>query len=83
MVNKMETTIIKMAMSQGLWAVLSVFLIVYIVKAQEKREKMQEKREKNYQKIIENLLNHMGNTQKNDESLKKMADTIQKKFNSK
>ena len=44
---------------------------------------MQEKREKNYQKIIENLLNHMGNTQKNDESLKKMADTIQKKFNSK
>lgn len=76
MVNKMETTIIKMAMSQGLWAVLSVFLIVYIVKAQEKREK-------NYQKIIENLLNHMGSTQKNDESLKKMADTIQKKFNSK
>lgn len=72
----METTIIKMAMSQGLWAVLSVFLIVYIVKAQEKREK-------NYQKIIENLLNHMGSTQKNDESLKKMADTIQKKFNSK
>lgn len=51
MVNKMETTIIKMAMSQGLWAVLSVFLIVYIVKAQEKRDKMQEKERKTIKKL--------------------------------
>ena len=48
----MESEIIKIASSQGVWTVLSVVLIFYIVKTQEKRDIKQEEREKNYQQII-------------------------------
>ena len=51
----MENEIIKVAASQGIWAALSVFLIFYILKAQEKRDIRQEEREKNYQEIIAKL----------------------------
>lgn len=51
----METELIKMSLSQGIWAVLSVFLIFYILNRQEKRDLKQEEREKNYQIIIEKL----------------------------
>ena len=51
----MESTILDAALSQGIWAVLAVFLLVYIVKENEKRDAKQEEREKNYQKIIEQL----------------------------
>ncbi len=44
-----------MAMSQGIWAVLSIFLLFYILKAQEKRDLKQDEREKNYQDIISKL----------------------------
>ena len=32
----MESTILDAALSQGIWAVLAVFLLVYIVKEKEK-----------------------------------------------
>ena len=48
----MESTILDAALSQGIWAVLAVFLLVYIVKENEKRDAKQEEREKNYQKIL-------------------------------
>ncbi|KOA21208.1 bacteriocin UviB precursor [Clostridium homopropionicum DSM 5847] len=51
----MESELIKLASSQGVWAALSVALIFYILKAQEKRDLKQEEREKNYQNIIEEL----------------------------
>jgi len=51
----MESELIKLASSQGIWAALSVALIFYILKAQEKRDLKQEEREKNYQNIIEEL----------------------------
>ncbi len=51
----MEAEILKMALSQGIWAVLSVFLLFYILKAQEKRDEKQEEREKNYQEIISKI----------------------------
>ena len=41
----MENELFQLATSQGIWAVLSVFLIFYILKAQENREDK-------YQKII-------------------------------
>ena len=44
----METTVMNVAVSHGIWAVLAVFLLVYIVKSNEKREK-------NYQSVIEKL----------------------------
>lgn len=51
----MENNLIKIASTQGVWAALSVVLIFYILKAQEKRDFKQEEREKNYQDIIKRL----------------------------
>ncbi|SFC39854.1 BhlA/UviB family holin-like peptide [Clostridium uliginosum] len=47
--------LIKTATTQGIWAILSCVLIVYILKAQESRDLKQEEREKNYQEIIKQL----------------------------
>ncbi|MBU5317920.1 UviB-like protein, partial [Clostridium bornimense] len=41
--------------SQGIWTILSFFLIYYVIKVQEKRELQQSKREDNYQLIITQL----------------------------
>lgn len=51
----MEKEILTEAVSQGIWAVLSIFLLFYILKAQEKRDQKQEERENNYQNIISQL----------------------------
>lgn len=51
----MSDEIIQIFSSQGVWALLSFFLIYYIVKAQEKRDKKQDEREKNYQALISEL----------------------------
>lgn len=51
----MEEKILQLAASQGIWAILSVCLIFYILKKQEKRDSNQEMRETKYQEIITNL----------------------------
>ncbi|MFR1709719.1 MAG: BhlA/UviB family holin-like peptide [Clostridium sp.] len=51
----MENEMIKLAASQGFWAVMSVSLLFYILKNQEKRDIKQEEREKNYQDIISKM----------------------------
>lgn len=51
----MENELLKIVTSQGVWAVLSMFLLFYILKAQEKRDLTQEEREKKYQEIIYTL----------------------------
>jgi membrane protein implicated in regulation of membrane protease activity len=51
----MEEQLIALASSQGIWTTLSFFLIIYILRNQEKRDKKQEEREGNYQNIIESL----------------------------
>lgn len=61
----MEEELIKVATSQGIWAVLSVFLIFYILKAQEKRED-------NYQKIITELTEELKIISKINENVKKL-----------
>lgn len=71
----MESELIKMAMSQGIWAVLSIFLIIYILKIQENRDLKQDEREKNYFELIENLTDQMkiiSNINNNIEELKKI-----------
>lgn len=55
----MESELIKVASTQGIWAALSVVLIFYILKNQEKRDAKQEERERNYQNIIANLTNKL------------------------
>ncbi|MBN7771976.1 BhlA/UviB family holin-like peptide [Clostridium aminobutyricum] len=51
----MENQIIEIASSQGVWAALSMFLIFYIIRTQEKRDQKQDEREKNYQHLLEDL----------------------------
>ena len=51
----METTMLDAALSQGIWAVVAVFLLIYVVKSNEQRGKKQEERENNYQSVIEKL----------------------------
>lgn len=51
----MNEKVVELAATQGIWALLSIMLIFYILKAQEKRDSKQEEREKNYQLIISNL----------------------------
>ncbi|SCX74952.1 BhlA/UviB family holin-like peptide [Alkaliphilus peptidifermentans] len=48
----MENDLLRLASTQGLWAALSVLLILYILRAQEKRDVKQEQREQKYQEII-------------------------------
>lgn len=65
----METKIIEIIGAHGAWALLSVSLIFYILKAQEKRDEVQEKREYKYQEIIENMADKL-------DILSQLADDI-------
>lgn len=56
----MENEILTAALSQGIWSVLSVFLLFYILRTQEKRDQKQEEREQNYQDIISKLTDKLG-----------------------
>jgi len=51
----MENDLLKLASTQGVWAALSVALIFYILKTQEKRDIVQAEREQKYQEIINTL----------------------------
>ena len=51
----MEPTMLDAALSQGIWAVVAVFLLIYVVKSNEQRDKKQEERENNYQSVIGKL----------------------------
>lgn len=51
----MNEKIVNFILSQGIWTILSFFLIYYVIKVQEKRELQQSKREDNYQLIITQL----------------------------
>lgn len=53
----MENDLLKLASTQGIWAALSVALIFYILKNQEKRDLVQAEREQKYQEIINTLTN--------------------------
>jgi hypothetical protein len=70
---KMESELLKLAASQGIWTALSVALIFYILKNQEKRDLKQEEREKNYQDMISQLkenLNMMEEVRNDVEKIK-------------
>ncbi|MBY0758039.1 MULTISPECIES: BhlA/UviB family holin-like peptide [Sellimonas] len=45
----MEQTIVDVALSQGIWAVVAIFLLLYIVKSNEKRDA-------NYQLLLTDLM---------------------------
>ena len=47
----MESIILETAVSQGIWAVLTVALLIYIAKSNDSRDARQEEREEKYQKL--------------------------------
>lgn len=51
----MEDAILDAALTQSIWAALSIVLIFYILKKQETRDKIQAEREEKYQDIIKSL----------------------------
>lgn len=51
----MENILVKIFSSQGPWAALFVFLLLYVLHEQGKRDEKSETREAKYQEIIANL----------------------------
>ena len=72
----METTVMNVAVSQGIWAVLAVFLLIYIVKSNEQRDTKQEEREKNYQTVIESLTEKFQILNQVQSDLKQIKDNL-------
>ena len=75
----METSLLKLATSQGIWVTLSIVLIIYILKAQEKRDLRQEERENNYQQIIANLTAKFNIIEEVKSDVEDIKDYISKK----
>ena len=48
----MEEIIIQLIQSQGIWAVLFVFLLLYTIKKNDKLDELQDAREKEYQRLL-------------------------------
>lgn len=74
----MEEQLLKLAASQGVWAVLSIVLIFYILKKQEKRDCIQQEREKNYQIIIKKLTDKFSIMQSIQKDIKDISIKIGK-----
>ena len=72
----METTVMNVAVSQGIWAVLAVFILIYIVKSNEQRDTKQEEREKNYQTVIESLTEKFQILNQVQSDLKEIKDNL-------
>ena len=72
----METTVMNVAVSQGIWAVLAVFLLIYIVKSNEQRDTKQEEREKNYQTVIDSLTEKFQILNQVQSDLKEIKDNL-------
>ncbi|PRX13001.1 BhlA-like holin [Orenia metallireducens] len=74
----MESKVLDLALSQGIWAVLAVVLIFYILKAQEKRDLKQEEREEKYQNIITQLTDKLNIVEVMKEDLNEIKDYLYK-----
>ena len=72
----METAVMNVAVSQAIWAVLAVFLLIYIVKSNEQRDTKQEEREKNYQTVIESLTEKFQILNQVQSDLKEIKDNL-------
>lgn len=64
------------AASNGVWAALSLALIFFILRAQERRDAKQDEREQNYQKIIEELTKKLHIIIDMQEDIEKIRDTV-------
>ena len=51
----MEEQLISLATEHGIWAIMSIALLFYILKKQEERDSAQDEREKKYQNLLSEL----------------------------
>lgn len=72
----MEEFFLDAASSNGVWAALSLALIFFILRAQERRDAKQDEREQNYQKIIEELTQKLHIITDMREDIEKIRDTV-------
>ncbi|WP_291562757.1 MULTISPECIES: BhlA/UviB family holin-like peptide [unclassified Clostridium] len=72
---------IKLASTQGIWSALSIVLIFYILKMQEKRDLKQEEREKSYQEIISKLTDKLNIVEDVKKDVEEIKNHVFKKIN--
>lgn len=75
----MEEKIIELASSQGIWTVLTIILVFYILKNQEKRDLRQEDRESKYQEIIASLTDKLSLVEDVKQDVEEIKDYVYKK----
>lgn len=68
----------KMATQQGIWAVLFLMLLFYILKKQEQRDKKAEDREGKYQDIISNLASKLNIVEVIKDDIEEIKNKISK-----
>lgn len=74
----MENQIIEAALSQGIWAVLSVVLLLYIIRTQEKRDEKQNDREQKYQELLGQLAEKLNIVQEIKTDISEIKKAINK-----
>lgn len=72
----MKNFFLDVAASNGVWAALSLALIFFILRAQEKRDAKQDEREQNYQKIIEELTQKLNIISDMKDDIEKIRDVV-------
>ncbi len=73
----MEMELLEAITSQGLGAIMSVALMFYIIKNQEKRDAIQNEREANYQKLLSELSMKFEIIKEIQEDLRTIKDRVQ------
>lgn len=73
----MEMELLEEITSQGLGAIMSVALMFYIIKNQEKRDAIQNEREASYQKLLSELSMKFEIIKEIQEDMKTVKDRIQ------
>ena len=74
----MEEIILRMVDSQGMWAALFVFLLLYTIKKNDNLDKQQDAREEKYQKMLSELTESLAVVKE----IKNTVDDLSEKVNS-
>ncbi|MEY8001773.1 BhlA/UviB family holin-like peptide [Clostridium sp. Mt-5] len=72
----MENEIFKMAVQQGIWAMLFIFILIYVLKEQKERDEKAGEREANYQGIIAKLTDRLKAMDDIGEDVKEIKNKI-------
>ncbi|MCH3962702.1 MAG: BhlA/UviB family holin-like peptide [Clostridium sp.] len=72
----MENEIFKMAVQQGIWAMLFIFILIYVLKEQRERDEKAGEREANYQSIIAKLTDRLKAMDDIGEDVKEIKNKI-------